>query len=936
MRLPRAISKSAAGAALFLLPALVLPYPDAAAAVEPERELTFASGLVDMGFVDYAEKVLAELLREHPDMKKRATPIRVNILMMRGRNEEAEKLVNALPKNDPMKAEVGLALANRYYMVGEVDKAKAIYTAYFKRHSRPPKNKSSLRFYRDAAYTFSQIQEKAGDAKGAVRALGFVLDSKPEKFITRRIKSEQSVMALKVAKAASGQERRKYLDIVHKNVKYLRWGGLDLWHGQAITQEANAYLIEGKKDKAEEALRDNLDILKEIDQMLVESGFPRRESPMAMARYLLAALYRAEGERLVKTKKKRAAGLKKLKAALNHYYNVYLKYPDSDVGPKAGESAQKLIEKLEELTGKKLKIPPVDLSKVAEAHFEQAHELYKEKKYREAADKYFELLNQFPETSVTPLALGNLMVSLANLNSDLYLDAVLSYTAERLAGDEAAAGSVLRVAKHYHDAGRMKRYAEVCDYFVKAFPKHEHAGMVLYSLAEQRRKAGDEAGARALYLKIKEAYPKDKYYPKALSSIGWAHYRQEQYKEALPWFDLALNATAPGPDKARAKLFEAHTYRQMDQWDKALAAYGQLDQWLSPKDNAYLGAASEAKERARLLSFAVFYSGHCYSQLGGDAEAAAAARRKAVKAYRRLVREFPKSALAPRALSSLGALYMGMGKSDEAAAAFQELADKYPDSEAGKDAAFAMVSALVELKKYDEARAKSEEMIANPGAYRPDQLVRIGQLMLDERQYETAAKAFEQVKKRADDRESLERAFYGLGVSYFELKKYDEAIKNLEDLLLRYEKSGLFFEAKFLLGRAYKQQKRFPDAMIALREVFLKASDQPELWLKANMDLGEVYEAKGEGLEALSSYSRVALLGNADDAQMRAVVENATLRAIRLAKNLGRWQDAFDMCEQYLETFPRGDHVVQCRDWKAEIRANLIGATAPEQGGATQ
>ncbi|MBN1672025.1 MAG: tetratricopeptide repeat protein [Kiritimatiellae bacterium] len=929
-------TRSTLACCLFICLSL-LSSPALCAEYKPEDEVRFASGLVELGMADYAQKVLDEVVRKNPDMKTKAAAVQVKILVALRKLDEAQRVVNAIPKSDPNRAEVALGFANVLYAVGEVEKAKAIYDAYFKAQRRQPKDKDALEFYRDAAYAFSQIQGEAGDYKGAVEALGHILDSKPAPAIRRRVLSEQAALCLKAARKAGGQDRKKYLDILYKNVKELRWGGVDLWHGQAITHQAYALLIEGKEKEAEETLRDNLDIMNEIDRFLAESNFPRRESPMAVARYLLGTLYEKKGEQLVKSGKTKKKGLEELKAALNHYFNVYLKYPNSDVGPKCGEKVNQLKKEIEELIGKEIDIPKVDMSEVAASHFKQADGFFREKDYERAAKKYLELLNQFPETKPSVQALGSLMLSYANLDSPLYVKAVAGYTAERFAGVEEAASALLRVAKHYYDAKQEDMYRQISEYYVEHFPKHEHAGMILFTLGEQLWKAKDYAAAEQYYVRIKDNYKQDKYFPKALNRVGWGYYLREDYTNALTWFSALLEATTPSLEKARGKLYAAHCHRQLSQYEEALKEYGALEQWLTEKDTPYLPSAADKEEGENLLSVAMFFAGHCYSMMNEPKDAVPGYRQKAIEAYRKMVERFPKSELAPRALSRLGAVYMELDKSDEAVQVFRQLEKDYPDSAAGKDALFTMVEALVETKKFDKASAKCEEMFNDPDRYKPEQFARIGQLMLDNGQFDLAAKAFEQVKKTADERKHIERALYGLGKAYTQLGKPEQSIKNLEDLLLRYEKSGLYFEAKLLLGEAYMKENKLKEALDALRDVFLRGTES-DLMMRATIALSELYDKQNNKTEALAAHTRITYLADAGDPRMRAKVAESNMRVIRLAMEMGLWDEAIKAADQYLKTFPGGEKVNEVRQLKAEIRMKMMqsGSATPDQGGATE
>jgi outer membrane protein assembly factor BamD (BamD/ComL family) len=197
--------------------------------------------------------------------------------------------------------------------------------------------------------------------------------------------------------------------------------------------------------------------------------------------------------------------------------------------------------------------------------------------------------------------------------------------------------------------------------------------------------------------------------------------------------------------------------------------------------------------------------------------------------------------------------------------------------------------------------------------------------MLDNGLYDPAIMAFRQVRGATEDRAHLERALFGLGSAHYEMKNYDESIKPLEELMERYPQSGLFYDAKFILGNNYRATGRPKEATDVMRDIF-KYAEKADLVARANYTLGLI-QIEGKELDAaLASFQRVALLSDAKDPALRPIVEQCILECIKVAQELGRWKDASDSVEQFLEEFPASPDVEKVRALRADLRLKASSA----------
>lgn len=921
---------------LFLVVVTLLAcFSSSTIADELDQDFQFAAGLVDMGFADYADKVVQNVLRLHPDQKDRAKLIQAQILISRRKFAEAEELVKAMGASNPKAQAISLALAKGYYVLGETDKAKQLYNEFFKQYEgRVPTDPDLLRFYQDSAYQFGQMLQMAGDREGAIKAYSRVLATNPDRNVGRRLMSDQAELYVKVAAEGPPDQREKNLGEAKKLCETIQWGGMDIWFGQSIITMAHIAMVREDRGAAQKTIQSNLDILKEIDQYIQDQGLPLSVSPMAGARFLLGDLLQQDADTLAKQNKKDEA-VQVYGKALGEFYNVFAKYGDSDWGPQAGVRAQQLKTLLETQYGKKVN---VDLgafqTKAAEAQFRLADNLFRQKKYQEATVEYLKNLNSFPETDASVSALGNLLLSYANMDDKLMVKMVSAYLGERFAGKESAAMALLAAGKFYFDRKDETMYMVEYDTYLKYFPKHPRAAGILFTLAGLRRQTNDLAGATLYYQRIVDGYPKDQFYTKALNQMAWGYFAASNYEGAIKGLTNFIREAQPGPEKAQAQFALGDCHRQLGRLAEALAEFTTVIQWLAPKNNPYATSAADVQKNQELLEKAAFYRGYCLQRIKDPPEAVAENRAQGIKAYDQFIALFPQSKLAPKAMNGKGTIQLELGQFDAAAKTFDDLAAKYPQSDEGKSALFSLVRSAMEIKQYDQAKSAFEKMITR-GGYTPDEFVRIGQMMLDAGLYPQAIEAFQQVVTSTQERNLLERSLYGLGKAYYEMKKYNEAIRALEELMQKYPKSGLFYDAKFTLGGAYRETGSLSNAVLVLSDVF-KYADKNILINKASVELGQIQEQQNDLQAALASFSRVALLGDPNDAEIRPLVEKSILKCIDLSDQMQRYQDELDSCDQYLKLFPTGAKIDEVRKKKADAKLKAIQAApaAPAPGAA--
>lgn len=887
-----------------------------------DEEFVFASKLVEIGFADYAERMIDQMLLENPALKERARVVQIEILGSRRKFDDAEKLLRELPANNPKTEAARLALANHMYRHREIERARKLYQVFFSRYQTAPTDPDLRRFYMDAAYRFGQMLLRAGDREAAITAFENILKAQPERGVARRVQVDLCQLLIDVGKTKQGDEQKKLLDRAWKLCEEIQWGkeGIDVMFCQSIAAMANIEIVRGRPEAAIKLLRNNMDLMKGVDEILRQEKLPLGESPMAYARFLLGQLYEQEAE-----KRSGDEQLRAYVAAVSEYANVFGKYPDSEWAPEAGARTERLIATVQKKFNREIRIDwGAHMQKAVAAQQRLIDDFFLQKKYAEAASAALKVINAFPKAAEMGSLLTPLLISWAEMDRRLELEVAMDHIRETRTADVTSGLALLALGKHFFDKGDTNSCVRVYKVFADAYPKHERTPQVLFLAANMLKKKGDTAGSRDLLKRIIDHYPQDQFFLRALNTLGWERYEMQDYEGALEAFMRFVKESPPSHNRALALFSLADCQMRLNRFAEAAESYQRVIEWLSPRENnPYAKTTEEVKKAAELVEKARFYVGYCRFKQPADGEEKAKMRAAAVAALESFVQDYKTSDLAPKAINLVGAIQLELGRSDEAAKTFERLGREYPNSEDGKSALFSLIRAAVEIARYDIAEEAFSKLMAGekPGVpsklYTPEQFVRMGQWFLDGKRYPAAVRAFEKVLDGgATDRALLERSLYGLGVAAYEAGQTDKAIEKLEDLMTRYPRTGLFYEARTLLSKAYRKTGKFPEAIATLNEIFKVATD-PVVVNQSNLELAKVYRefaaklkaenktsAAQEPLrQAAASYERIILLADETNERIRPMIEEALRCAIDVHEELERYADAIGACDRYLEKF---------------------------------
>ena len=208
----------------------------------------------------------------------------------------------------------------------------------------------------------------------------------------------------------------------------------------------------------------------------------------------------------------------------------------------------------------------------------------------------------------------------------------------------------------------------------------------LYAEGENQLNRSRYEEARTAFRKVAERHPQSTYAPRARFLVGEAFYREGQFDRAIQEFEafMAFYPRHQIADLVQFRLSMSY-YDQMKPVEqdqeitrKAMGAFRVLVREYPESRYAADALAKVDICRGRLAQKELWVAAYYINQ--GNPGAARQRLEKVVK-------EYPRTLVIPEALFRLGEVYSGDGRVEDSQRMYRRLADEYPYTEWGKRAA---------------------------------------------------------------------------------------------------------------------------------------------------------------------------------------------------------------------------------------------------------
>jgi tetratricopeptide (TPR) repeat protein len=955
---------------------------------EDELELEYADRLLAARMPNYSTLVL-ERLNLPPEMMNIR---KVQSLGAIAKFAEAEALVAAHPGDTQGAWTLKLALADAYHAHGKYDKAQALYDSFFRKFPNGPEG-SLKPFYLESAYTYAQMLLLMGNRKSAAEAYRMAIKAKPERSTNRMLQSELCEVLIQLAEDASGAEREALLTETKKIVDDILWVQ-DVWFGRGVVMLAHMEVMRGNIDKALALVDDYTGILNEIDKNLAEQSTPEEDltklSPMAQCRYLIGKIMQQEAERIIREGGDRQKAYEMLvgkggrtSGAVQHFLNVFIRYPNTSWAPDAGNRFRKVEALLKEVFDKEIqtRITDAQWAAVEAAQFREARTLFNQQRFPEAAALYEQVLGLFPDRETAIQALGELAACYIETGDFILADTVVRHLSERFNKHPtlmAAAGEqVVRVAFKYGEQNNAEKLRETYGVFFEFFKNHPRTVLELYRFADEAFRNNELDLALEYYQRIITDHAGKPAYMDALSRRAVIYEKQGNVEEQVKALEELIKKLEERGEKshmqisAMYRLAAAQRGRGPEFADLAAKKFNELEALLKDetKRAAYQKNLDETNANMQFLQGAMLFGAMADATRKEVPKGVKEALEKrinrklteewilknyykpiAIKKLEELVKLFPDSKFSPAALSQVGTLYTVIGKADEARKALQLLQKDYPDSKEAKNAVFMIGLNLLEMGMRPEAVAYFKQMFSGDGEYTASQILTASTTLFDSGEYAIAIEGYDRVIATSKEGGLVETARVGKGRALVKLERYAEAVEHLKKVLEDYPKSGHTMAICRAAGDAYAavasetadEKERFNlfnEAVTVLNRAGRLTRDLGEK-TELGVYVGRVLERKTAAErrfgtpekaaayrdEAVAAYQTLIMFRDPTDPKVAPHLEDAYAACLPLMLEMERWDDVVQDAQNYLDAFPKGKHVLAVR--QAQNRARVAGGAA--------
>lgn len=930
-----------------------------------QEEHDYVSGLIRLGFPDYAKQVTDKIARI-PGGRERVIGLEIKSLIYQKKYDEAKAVLGEMSLSSFESWQSALDAADAFYAVGRHKECQKLYDDFFGRYTSPGDDQEA--FYKSVAYKYSQMLRFMMEDEKSLVAYGYALRAAPTPDEELQIWAEMAQLAMKLAMGSEGGKRGEFILKAKEYAEKVQWKDQGIWFGKTVVVIAQIALLEEGPEKAMEIIRDYRPILTQIHQQLEKLNDPEmmRLTPMAECRYLLGSIQMEAGMELVE-KGQEKDGMLMLQEAAQHLYNVFVRFPTTMWAPQAGRKAQDIFNYFDRhdiiyRVPQDLRLQDAMLVQVREART-----LMLARDYESAVTRYEDILSVFANFSEGAIQImGDLAQCYAEQGEEDFARSVSGFIIERYRKNrryaEAAGNTILSLAKARDDAGDAPASAQLYEDYINSFTNHPKWITVVLIRANRIREQGDLDKALGYFMLVK---PEHKGYDAALSGIAYIWGKKNEREKELATLSEFVKVSPPGYSRAYAEYRIADSLAKAGKPTEAVRIYRRVADWIRSQDDAKKEEPAVILRNKDLLEATLFNMAAACSQVKEPERVVKNFQLAAIKFFGEFVEKYPQSKMSPGALLRKGILEMVLEDSKGATKTFEALGRQYPDSEEARSMHFLRIEALMEMGMATEAKKSVMGMLDHPDAYSARQFVHVAGMMLEHKQNELAAKLYAQALQLASDpvadRSVIENSLFAMGKIYYADEKYSDVIESFKVLLEKYPLSGYTLEACFMLAHAYaevgaKTEDKgarfdlFNEAIKTLNKVnkFTRDINSPmkdkadELKAKIAWESVKVYKLKIKGAETYNDMEgleraredlnaalfRLFVLTDVSKPGVKQYVEEAFPELMVIEIDARRWSDVMEYAERYKELFPAGKHVDRANAWIEEARKN--GGASPE------
>ncbi len=403
--------------------------------------------------------------------------------------------------------------------------------------------------------------------------------------------------------------------------------------------------------------------------------------------------------------------------------------------------------------------------------------------YEEAAKRFSKLLNDFPDSDLALQARHKLGKSYFQGNN--YTETIKVYREFLEKYSEYQGKEIEEVyfllGQAYFRSGKYKEAEEIFNNLLFFFPGFELASEV-------------------------------KYYN------GLSLFKENKYEEAIVQLeDLISEAEIEDKRKEEAQYLLARCWLNLQEYSKAIENFESLKQFevegsLLEKVSFDLGLAYSRqgdKEKA-ILEFQEFIEKYPQSELIKSAHFELGKDLYDLKKYKLALSELEKAS-ADEALYLIGKSSKELGDQEGEIAAFEELREKYPQSDFSQEAYFRLGNYYYNQKRYKEAIEEFDKIIKffPQSPLLSESYYWMGWSYFKLTNYKKASEYFNKVEEDEENLDLAQRAKFMAAESWYNLKDYQKAREAYEKFIEIYPEGDLSANAQYAIAWTYLENNEY-------------------------------------------------------------------------------------------------------------------------------
>jgi tetratricopeptide (TPR) repeat protein len=362
------------------------------------------------------------------------------------------------------------------------------------------------------------------------------------------------------------------------------------------------------------------------------------------------------------------------------------------------------------------------------------------------------------------------------------------------------------------------------------------------ALVQQRiDQAFDQQEKEELMLLQVRIYQQTKMYPDALaliSQLTGEAYTLDTRIEALFYKSIITYAQANYGASIEAvtvalTLNPENKYRNDLYYQRGLAAY-QTEEYAAAVVD--FTEVLKRDQRYEMLLYSNYYSAYCQANLGNWSEA--------IRLFDELADRYPESDLAPEARFQVAEAYFNMKDYARAAAAYEKVVSKYPNTEFVVQSLYNRAWSLIEEDRLDEAIGQFRMLVEKypDSEYGAFSQFSIADYYYNNKDYPTAREAYTVVINNYPEHELAQKAAnliheldqiesflaYDAAMKFFDGEDYPKAITELEAVIARFPDADVVAGALVNIAACHEQLGQWEDALRYYDRVITQYENNPD------------------------------------------------------------------------------------------------------------